>query len=146
MKVRLSSLDDTENLAQQLAEMFSNTGVSLLLSRDLGSGKTTFTQLFCKHLGSQNKVTSPTFVLMQEYQSSQHLPIYHFDLYRLESKTDLISIGIYAYLNESQRISIVEWPELLDLEKINKPLKLSFEVLDDNTREVTIEPDEIINR
>ncbi len=83
----------------------------VLLQGDLGAGKTTLVQHICAHLGVEEAVTSPTFSLIQEYQTPSEESIYHIDLYRLNSPSDFSEIGLSEIL-ESGKWVFVEWPEL----------------------------------
>jgi len=106
------SPEDTTNLALMFAQEVKR-GDILCLSGDLGAGKTLFTQGFAKGLGYEGHVTSPTFTLVNVYESTR-FPIYHFDLYRLEGGTaDLESIGYDDYFYGSG-VCIIEWPERIE--------------------------------
>lgn len=77
---------------------------------DLGAGKTTFVKTIVALLGSKDAVTSPTFSIVQEYDTPEGI-VYHFDLYRIESVEELLSLDFESYL-ESARLTLVEWPEI----------------------------------
>jgi len=102
------SPEDTENMAHMLAQE-ARKGDIICLCGDLGAGKTTFAQGFAKGLGCEDNITSPTFTLMNVYEDGR-LPLYHFDLYRLETLEDLESIGYEDYFYASG-VCLVEWPE-----------------------------------
>ncbi len=88
----------------------------ILLKGNLGAGKTTFTQEFCKQLNVEDEVSSPTYSIVNEY----HYPkgkIFHFDLYRLKNLNEAFEIGIWEYI-DSQQICIIEWPEIFEHELI----------------------------
>lgn len=84
----------------------------LLLKGNLGAGKTTFTQFLLKNLGSEDEVNSPTYSIVNEYNSSKG-KIYHFDLYRLKNIDEVYDIGIEEYLDNSF-LCIIEWPEVYE--------------------------------
>jgi len=98
------SAEETQDLGKRIAT-YLKPGTILGLEGELGAGKTTLIQGICEGLGVKEKVVSPTFVLMHVYQGK--IPVYHFDLYRLETK-DLADLGWEEYL-EGQGISLVEW-------------------------------------
>lgn len=77
---------------------------------DLGAGKTTFVKTIVDQLGSKDAVTSPTFSIVQEYDTPEGI-IYHFDLYRMESLEEVLSLDFEGYL-DTARLTLVEWPEL----------------------------------
>jgi len=86
----------------------------LFLEGDLGSGKTTFTRNLVNSLGSEDSVSSPTYSIVNEYDSPKG-KIFHFDLYRLKSPIELYDINIEEYL-ENAYLNIIEWPHILEKE------------------------------
>ena len=89
----------------------------LLLNGDLGAGKTTFTKFLLARLGSSDEVSSPTYSIVNEYDT-ENGKVYHFDLYRMSSIEDVYDIGIEEYLYNGF-LNIIEWadvylPELYD--------------------------------
>jgi|GEM_PF-430056 len=106
--VVLRSLEDTERFGRLLAKN-AKPGTVFALSGDLGAGKTTLTQSIAKELGVSEPVTSPTFTLIQEYRDGR-LPLYHFDVYRLESEEELADIGCEEYFY-GKGVSVVEWAD-----------------------------------
>lgn len=109
-----SSLLETDELARNLAGKIKN-GMVILLYGDIGAGKTTFTKFLLDHLGVKSIVSSPTFTLMNEYDGVY--PIYHFDMYRIQSKDELYELGFEDYINSKNSpyvktgLSVIEWPE-----------------------------------
>ena len=79
---------------------------------DLGAGKTTLIQVICKYLGVEEAVTSPTFTIVNEYNSMTDT-IYHFDFYRIKQPIEALQIGLYDYLN-SGHYCFMEWAVLLE--------------------------------
>jgi tRNA threonylcarbamoyladenosine biosynthesis protein TsaE len=108
MKHESFSADETFNIAYQIAKN-ANAGDIFCLSGTLGAGKTVFAQGFAKGIGYEGRVTSPTFTIMNEYEGGR-VPIFHFDLYRLDGAVDLEGIGYEEYFF-SDGISLVEWYE-----------------------------------
>ncbi|ABZ84287.1 conserved hypothetical protein [Heliomicrobium modesticaldum Ice1] len=99
----------TEELGRWLAERV-RPGDILLLYGDLGAGKTTLVRGLARRLGYAGRVTSPTFTLVHEYEGD--LPIYHFDLYRLDEPDQVWEIGWADYLR-GEGVLCIEWPERL---------------------------------
>ena len=99
------SLAQTQRLGARLGELLRG-GELLLLDGDLGTGKTSLTQGIAEGLGVREMVSSPTFTLLKEYEG--RLPLYHFDLYRLDDATEIIDLGFEEYF-ESGGVCVVEW-------------------------------------
>ncbi|MCI8383568.1 MAG: tRNA (adenosine(37)-N6)-threonylcarbamoyltransferase complex ATPase subunit type 1 TsaE [Clostridia bacterium] len=100
---------DTKNFARSLASILQKKDV-LILTGDLGSGKTKFTEGILSYFGLQNEISSPTFTIVNEYQKND-ISIYHFDVYRLENSSEFCDIGGEEYLENG--ICIIEWGELI---------------------------------
>jgi tRNA threonylcarbamoyladenosine biosynthesis protein TsaE len=81
----------------------------IAISGDLGAGKTTLAQAICRGAGVRDFVTSPTFALVQRYEGSRG-PVYHIDLYRLESARELVNLGWDDVLRDDALV-LIEWPE-----------------------------------
>ena len=106
-----TSPEQTEALGEQLAKAIADDETLprfVALYGDLGVGKTAFVRGFARPLSPNALVRSPTFALVNEYRAGA-LPLFHFDMYRIESEDDLESIGFYDYLDRG--ICIVEWSE-----------------------------------
>jgi tRNA threonylcarbamoyladenosine biosynthesis protein TsaE len=84
----------------------------IALSGDLGAGKTTLAQAICRGAGVREFVTSPTFALVQRYDGAR-FPVYHLDLYRLESASQLANLG-WDDVMRDDAVVLVEWPERAD--------------------------------
>lgn len=82
-------------------------GETILLEGDLGAGKTTFTQGLAEGLGVGDAVTSPTFIILREYEG--RLPLYHFDFYRLEGTGRAVDLEFDEYLSAGG-VCVIEWP------------------------------------
>lgn len=105
------SPEETASLAEEVGKRIRE-GTVLCLVGDLGAGKTLFVQSLAHTLGVEGMVTSPTFNLMNIYEGI--CPIYHFDLYRLETEDELDEIGFYEYTEDAQNsegIVVIEWPD-----------------------------------
>ncbi len=97
----------TRRLGARLAP-FLHPGDVLALQGELGSGKTRWVQGVCQGLAVTNPVNSPTFTLVNEYQGQY--PVYHIDLYRLDTGADLLTIGLEDYLY-GDGVSLIEWAD-----------------------------------
>ena len=105
----LKSETDTTLFAKELAPTLKQGDV-LALYGELGAGKTFFTKQLCKYLGVQENVSSPSYVLMNEYVGNY--TIRHLDLYRLDATEEVLELGLYDMFEDS--ITIIEWPEIAD--------------------------------
>ena len=114
MKAMTVNAEETRGFGERLACLL-RPGDVVLLQGDLGTGKTTLTQGIARGLGIADYVQSPTFILVAEYDGraadGTPLRLYHLDLYRLEGDADLESIGFGDYLEPSDGVSVIEWPE-----------------------------------
>ncbi len=100
---------ETKEIACKLASKLSH-GDIVVLSGDLGSGKTKFTEGFLSFWGLEDEISSPTFTIVNEYTSND-VNIYHFDVYRLEDSEEFLAIGGLEYFENG--ICIIEWGELI---------------------------------
>ena len=100
------SVEETQELARRMAHV-AQPGDVILLVGDLGAGKTHFTQGFAAGLSTSDVPTSPTFNLVCEYRGGR-LPLYHFDLYRVESEDELQELGLDEYF-ASDAVTVIEW-------------------------------------
>lgn len=91
----------------------------LLLKGNLGAGKTTFSQFLLKNLGSTDEVSSPTYAIVNEYNSPKG-KVFHFDLYRLKKIEEAYDFGIEEYLDNAF-LCIIEWPEIYEEELADLP-------------------------
>lgn len=107
-EVIIRNEEDTRAFGLELGKSLK-PGTVLALIGDLGTGKTTLTKYIAEGLGVAEMLTSPTFTIVREYHSGR-LPLYHFDVYRLESADDLFEIGAEEYLYGGG-VSIVEWAD-----------------------------------
>ena len=111
MEYRTQSPDQTGQLGHRLAQLLQ-PGMVVAFTGDLGAGKTAFTQGIARGLGITDRVTSPTFTIVNEYEGGR-LPLFHFDMYRLSSSDDLFDIGWEDYLARGG-VCVVEWSEIVD--------------------------------
>ncbi|MEB3701368.1 tRNA (adenosine(37)-N6)-threonylcarbamoyltransferase complex ATPase subunit type 1 TsaE [Candidatus Bealeia paramacronuclearis] len=123
MIINLTTENETENLAKALAEC-AHVGEVILLFGDLGVGKSTFARAFIRALTSENEdVPSPTFTLVQTY-TALRFPLWHFDLYRLESPEEIWELGLEEI---SEGVALIEWPEKMGHHIPKESLHLTFE-------------------
>ena len=132
------NIKQTINFAKKMAQSFKG-GEILLLSGELGAGKTAFTKGIAQGLQVNGIITSPTFTIMNMYTSGK-LNLYHFDMYRIEDEQEIYELGFNEFIGNSNGVSCVEWfsqtPQLF----AGKKCKLvKIEKIDDDTRKIIVE-------
>lgn len=127
------TLEETSDLAYKFAKLVKDQGAFVSLYGEIGAGKTAFVKLVAEALEVKERVTSPSFVILNEYHSAQ-IPIYHFDLYRLENegvKTILDELREYS---QGKLLTFVEWAEFSQDEIPFEHLKINVTYEDDDSR------------
>ncbi|HSX48738.1 MAG TPA: tRNA (adenosine(37)-N6)-threonylcarbamoyltransferase complex ATPase subunit type 1 TsaE, partial [Candidatus Saccharimonadales bacterium] len=115
-------------------------GEILALIGELGAGKTTFIQGLAKGMGIENKIVSPTFILMRTYAGDK-LNLYHLDLYRLEGdvRTHVRELGIEDFWGRNGNVAVVEWADKSKEIFPEKTVWINFEKINEDTRKITVE-------
>ena len=126
------TLEDTKQLAHDFANLVHD-GCFVNLYGEIGAGKTAFVKLVADALGVQEKVTSPSFVILNEYHSAK-LPIYHFDLYRLEHEGVRTIADELREYSEGRNITFVEWAEFSQGEVPFDRIEVNVTYDDDDNR------------
>ncbi len=108
-----------------------------LLEGDLGAGKTEWVRGFVAGVGSCAEVTSPTFTLVHEYVDGR-VPVYHWDLYRLDEKTDWSVLDLDQHVQDKGCIVLVEWPERYPFEWRGGVHRVKIQVIGENERDVCV--------
>lgn len=132
-----NSENDTKHFAKHFASKI-NKGDVLVLSGDLGSGKTKFTEGFLSFFNLEDEISSPTFTIVNEYKKDD-INIYHFDVYRLEDSSEFYAIGGEEYFENG--ICIIEWGELIKDALPKEYIKIDFSrnLDNENTRILNIQ-------
>ncbi|WP_281322185.1 tRNA (adenosine(37)-N6)-threonylcarbamoyltransferase complex ATPase subunit type 1 TsaE [Flavobacterium aestivum] len=105
------SLDQLEEVTQQILEQ--NPNKVILFNGEMGAGKTTLIKQLCKTLGVEDATSSPTFSLVNEYQTIENKTVYHFDFYRLNQESEALDMGVEDYLY-SGNWCFIEWSEKIE--------------------------------
>ena len=108
MQFTIHQLEEWKDIVNQIIPNLQHN--ILLLKGNLGAGKTTFSQFLLKELGSSDEISSPTYSIVNEYDTPKG-KVFHFDLYRLKSVEETYDFGIEEYLDNGY-LSIIEWPEI----------------------------------
>ena len=140
-----TSAEQTKKLGEEMGEEIlamrkSSHAVVLGLEGELGSGKTTFVQGLAKGLGIKERVLSPTFLVIKEFElhHTKKTMLYHIDCYRLQSPQELLDLGFKSILANPKHVVVIEWADKVAeiLPKDTKWMRLS--VIDENTRELDV--------
>ncbi|MGQ8336103.1 tRNA (adenosine(37)-N6)-threonylcarbamoyltransferase complex ATPase subunit type 1 TsaE [Sunxiuqinia sp. A32] len=123
--IQVDSINELGDAAQQLLKAFPNERIFAFYGK-MGAGKTTFIKTICRTLGSKDNITSPTFALVNEYNTDSDSSIFHFDFYRIKNSEEAMDIGFDDYVF-SGNYCFMEWPEKIE------------ELLPSDIVEVTIE-------
>lgn len=132
-----NSENDTKKFAKDFASKLDKKSV-VVLTGELGSGKTKFVEGFLSYFGLENEISSPTFTIVNEYKN-ENATIYHFDVYRLSDSSEFYEIGGDEYFDKG--ICLIEWGELIEdaLPKNYIHITFSKDENDDNKRRILIE-------
>ncbi len=131
-----NTLDETKELAEKFAQTVENKGAFVSLYGEIGAGKTAFVKLVAQALDVKERVTSPSFVILNEYHSAK-LPIYHFDLYRLENEGIKTIIDELREYSEGKILTFVEWAEFSQDEIPFEHIQISVTYEEDEARKYT---------
>ncbi len=145
MKYLSRNLKDTRDIAKQfLATLkpLSDKATIIGLRGDLGSGKTAFTQAVARELGVQDRLTSPTFVILKKYKLPKNKTgfkkLTHIDCYRLKNGRDMLSLGWSEFADNPLNLIFIEWPEII-ADILPKGAKMiNFRFINENTREIIL--------
>lgn len=132
------TLDDTQKLAYEFAKLIEDNGCFISLYGEIGAGKTAFVKQVAKAIGITEKVTSPSFVILNEYHSAK-IPVYHFDLYRLEHEGVKTIFDELQEYSEGKQITFVEWAEFSQNQIPFDHIKINVTYEDDDSRKYSFE-------
>jgi tRNA threonylcarbamoyladenosine biosynthesis protein TsaE len=132
---------ETESLGETWGRA-AQSGLVIAMSGDLGAGKTQLVKGFARGLGFHGRVHSPTFSLVNVY-SGGRLTLFHLDLYRLESRDQILTAGLEEYLNPPG-VAVIEWAERLESEKGKieiggRLMRVNFEITSETERRISYE-------
>ncbi len=137
MEVVSNSEKETIDFGKKVAKNLKKGNI-VILSGDLGSGKTKFTEGILTYFGLQNEISSPTFTIVNEY-NAKDVNIYHFDVYRLSDVDEFEAIGGEEYFEKG--ICIIEWGELIEEILPKNYIKITFSrnLENENKRNIKID-------
>lgn len=133
MKLTIRLLDTIRETAREFVANMGQASVFAFYGK-MGAGKTTFVKAICEELGVEDVITSPTFAIVNEYQSTKTGgPIYHFDFYRIKKLDEVYDMGYEDYFY-SGAPCFLEWPELIEEILPNDAVKVTITEQEDGTR------------
>lgn len=152
MKTLVSNnLEDSKKIAQDFAEKIlaekraENGALVLALTGDLGSGKTTFIQVFAEALGVREKIKSPTFIIFRKSKVSDKKwrkngfeNFYHFDVYRIHNEKEILNLGWEEIIKNKANVVLVEWADKIEKILPKNCVKIMFKHLKGNKREIEV--------
>lgn len=133
MDIRVSSKAEIKMVVEEIIRLVDEGYRLFLLSGDLGSGKTSLVQAFGMSIGATEAVSSPTFSLVNAYDSKKVGIFYHMDFYRLSRASDLVQIGLEEYL-DSGKLCFIEWPDIAKEYFFPPYVSIAIEVDSNNIR------------
>lgn len=132
MQILISNTSELPKVAKSLLA-FAGEQKFFIFEGDMGAGKTTFIKSLCETLGVKDVVSSPTFSIVNEYES-EFGPIYHFDFYRLKSIREAYDIGYEEYFY-SGNYCLIEWPSKVEELMPDEYIKVQITVTDNEQRQ-----------
>jgi tRNA threonylcarbamoyladenosine biosynthesis protein TsaE len=127
-----------ENIDQAAAEVLKVVGKGSVItfSGEMGAGKTTFIQSICRHMGVKGGMGSPTFSIINEYESAEG-PVFHIDLYRCKDEEEAVRAGVEDCIY-SGCMCLVEWPSRAPSLFPEKTIRISITETDERTRKINV--------
>ena len=128
------SPDETLRLGEQWGRE-AKAGWVIGLTGDLGAGKTQLVKGIARGLGIKSRIQSPTFTLIHEYRDGR-LPLYHIDLYRLDTAEQVVAAGLEPYFYQTDGVTVVEWAERYPMKEYRD---VRIDAVGENERRITYE-------
>lgn len=129
------SLGDLSSIAGEIISSVKNK--TILFYGEMGVGKTTLIKEICQQLGILDNISSPTFSLVNEYQTSKEERVFHFDFYRIEEEEEALDMGIEEYF-DTNTWCLVEWPENIENLLPLDAAQIHLSILDDEQRNIQL--------
>lgn len=117
------SVDETKKLGKKLAPHLQK-GQTLVLSGDLGAGKTMFVSGILSYFGKENEASSPTFTIVNEHELTKDLKLFHFDVYRFDFEDEFLAIGGEEFYDKG--VCLIEWGEKIESYLPKEYIKISI--------------------
>lgn len=137
MNFVLKDISDIDTAAKIFVEKFGNKKIFAFYG-EMGAGKTTFIKAVCKSMEVTGTITSPTFSLVNEYETDNGMTIYHFDFYRIENIEEVYDFGYEDYFY-SDKMCFIEWPELVETLLPEDVVEVKISVDDNEQRLISVQ-------
>lgn len=137
LSYRMKGLDSLAGAARFLEEARAGRRV-LAFDAPMGGGKTTLINALCTLWGVQERVTSPTFALLNEYTTAQGILVWHYDLYRVRTLEELLDLGIEEHLYSAEGLVLIEWPGLAGSLLLSDTMYIQIKVDANGARELRV--------
>jgi tRNA threonylcarbamoyladenosine biosynthesis protein TsaE len=134
MTITIKSIESIVEAAQTFIAQMGDHKIFAFYG-GMGAGKTTFVKALCEAMGVTDTVNSPTFAIVNEYDTPTGRPIYHFDFYRIKRLAEVYDMGYEDYFY-GRGLCFIEWPELIEELLPEETVKVVIEELSDGSREV----------
>ncbi|ARV05475.1 tRNA (adenosine(37)-N6)-threonylcarbamoyltransferase complex ATPase subunit type 1 TsaE [Polaribacter sp. SA4-10] len=129
------SLEDLHDIAKKIISSVENK--TLLFYGEMGVGKTTLIKEICNQLNVLDRISSPTFSLVNEYQTSKNEKVFHFDFYRIAHEEEALDMGIEDYLYDNNWC-LIEWPENIENLLPLDAVQIHLSTLENGTRNIQL--------
>lgn len=137
MNFVLKDISDIDTAAKIFVEKFGDKKIFAFYG-EMGAGKTTFIKAVCKSMGVTETITSPTFSLVNEYETDNGMTIYHFDFYRIGNIEEVYDFGYEDYFF-SDKMCFIEWPELVETLLPEDIVEVKISVDDNEQRLISVQ-------
>ena len=134
MTITIKSIDSIADAAREFITQIGENKIFAFYGT-MGAGKTTFVKALCEAMGVTDTVNSPTFAIVNEYDTPSGSPIYHFDFYRIKRLAEVYDMGYEDYFY-GRGLCFIEWPELIEELLPEETVKVTIEEQPDGTRVV----------
>jgi len=136
--IKVKDIDDLPEAAEMILQMLRPDGIAAFYG-EMGAGKTTLIRALCEQLGVRDNVNSPTFSIVNEYQTPEGDAVYHFDFYRVDKPEEALDFGYEEYIDSGNRC-LIEWPEKIESLLPEDIDRVFIRVNDNGGREITVNP------
>ena len=135
MEIKIKDINEISGAAREFIDNMPASKVFAFYGK-MGAGKTTFIKAICEEMGVDDVITSPTFAIVNEYETSEEDTIYHFDFYRIKKIEEVYDMGYEEYFY-SGNLCFIEWPELIEDLLPEDATKVTIEEAEDGSRVIS---------